>query len=486
MRISLLLALLTLGCSEGGETPAPPVDAQKRQEAIGWSNRGSLFLREGRPDRAIEMLAKAIRLDSTASAAHFNKGLAHARLQQHPAATAAFERALAIEPDKPNFLFGLASSLRSQHRYLEAAGYLERAIAQQPDRAEYHFNLGQVRRATSDFAGARTAFARTLELAPDHIDARYLLSDLLAREQELTAARRGFTALLDLDPTHFQGLLGLGGLLVKLNEAKSAIAILERASAVEPHDPGPHYLLAQAYEKSARPQDAAKARERFQRLGTAERHLNQGKIYLRRREWAKAAAELNRALQNDSTSVAIRLQLAQLHAQQQRSEQSIALLTEAVGLAPDHLEAHLALGEQQLRDKSYGAAARSFTRAREIAPHSFAAAYGLGKARWQKGDLAGAVEALRQSLALDPDHRDAHYALGLVYVRLERFADARTSFTHSTGLDSTHVESHYGLALLDMQQGRKATARQRLQKVLALHPEHQRARAKLNALDAQP
>ena len=281
-------------------------------------------MQQGRPARALEALAQAVRLDSSASPAHFNKGLAHVRLQDHPAAIASFERAITIEPKNPRFLFALAAALRSQHRYLEAGTFFEQAIAQQPDHAEYHFNLGEVRRATSDFVGAREAFSRTLELAPGHLEARYYHSDLLVRDQELAAARLGFTSLLEQSPQHFQGLLGLGGLLIKLGEAQPATTILARAIAAKPHDPGPHYLLAQAYEQADQPQEAAKVRERFQRLGAAERHLNQGTIYLRRRKWAKATAELKRALQNDSTSVTARLRLAQIHWQQQRPDKSIA------------------------------------------------------------------------------------------------------------------------------------------------------------------
>ena len=152
MRIGLLLTLISLGCGDGGNVSEIPDNAQNLQEAARLRSQGSLFLQQGRPARALEALAQAVRLDSSASPAHFNKGLAHVRLQDHPAAIASFERAIAIEPKNPRFLFALAAALRSQHRYLEAGIFFEQAIAQQPDHAEYHFNLGEVRRATSDFA----------------------------------------------------------------------------------------------------------------------------------------------------------------------------------------------------------------------------------------------------------------------------------------------------------------------------------------------
>ena len=175
-----------------------------------------------------------------------------------------------------------------------------------------------MRRATGDFAGALTAFKRTIELAPDHLEARYYHSDLLVRNQQLSQARAGFADLLARDPDHIQGGLGLGGLLIRLGEPVAAISVLERAAAADPHNPAPHYLLAQAYTECDRPDDARDAQGRFQQLSAAERHLNQGNIYIRQGAWDKAIDSLKRALASDSTSVEIRLRLATVYAQQKR------------------------------------------------------------------------------------------------------------------------------------------------------------------------
>ena len=256
MQRGFLIALVALGCTRGDPTVETPSDAARRQEAFRWSNRGSLYLKQGRPARAVAALERATRLDSTAGGAHFNLGLAHARLEEHPAAVAAFEHALALEPDNPRVLFALGATLRSQHRYLEAAEHIERAITLNPDRAENHFELGQVRRAIGDFAGARTAFTRAITLDPDLLEARYLYSDLLARDQQLTASRESFAQLLVRDSTHVRGLIGLGGLLIDMDRPHDAIPFLNRAIARDRHSPTPHYLLARAYDQSAQVEKA--------------------------------------------------------------------------------------------------------------------------------------------------------------------------------------------------------------------------------------
>ena len=91
----LLLILGALACAEQPE----PQDATRPEEVRRLLQRGTLFLQQDRPARALAELAQAVALDSASSTAHFQKGLAHARLDQPTAAIAAFERALALTPD---------------------------------------------------------------------------------------------------------------------------------------------------------------------------------------------------------------------------------------------------------------------------------------------------------------------------------------------------------------------------------------------------
>ena len=501
MTARLLLILGALACADQPEPQEPTRPAETRR----LLQRGTLFLQQDRPARALAEFEQAVALDSASSTAHFQKGLAHARLDQPALAIAAFERALALAPDQPRTHFALAAVLRDQHRYLEAAAHLEQAIALAPERAKYHFYLGEMRRATGDFAGALAAFKRTIELAPDdsttrlslpkselaevHLEARYYHSDLLVRNQQLAQARTGFADLLARDPDHVQGGLGLGGLLIRLGEPAAAIPVLRRVAAADPHNPAPHYLLAQAYAESDRPADARNAQGRFQQLSAAERHLNQGNIYIRQGAWDKAIDSLKRALASDTTSVDIRLRLTTVYAQQKRFADARAApcWRKSSPAHPEvHRDAYIMLGDLYLHEGMTQEAEAHFVRSLAIDPDSFAATYGLGRARFKGGDFAEAVAALRQALARNPDHRDAHYILGLTYIRQANYRDAHTHFARSIALDPDHAESHYGLALILMQQGQREQARQTLQKVLALAPDHQRARAKLSELDQVP
>ena len=167
-------ALILLGsCAE-----APPVDqaSPHYQEATMLSDRGAGFLKQGRPQKAVDLLQQALAKVPDLAEAHFNLGLARMRLGQHGAAIGSFQRALEIDAQNPVAQFSLAVALRSQHRYSEAVDHLRLAIMQAPNQANYHYQLGETLRATSDFDGALSAFGRTVELDPAHAEALYFKS----------------------------------------------------------------------------------------------------------------------------------------------------------------------------------------------------------------------------------------------------------------------------------------------------------------------
>ena len=99
LRLELSRKLLILGAIACADQPDPQ-DATRPEEVRRLLQRGTLFLQQDRPARALAELAQAVALDSASSTAHFQKGLAHARLDQPTAALAAFERALALTPGR--------------------------------------------------------------------------------------------------------------------------------------------------------------------------------------------------------------------------------------------------------------------------------------------------------------------------------------------------------------------------------------------------
>jgi choline-sulfatase len=100
-------------------------------------------------------------------------GLEQAR-GKSAAASAAYERAIALDPKEAKALEGLGKLAFESGAYVKAEGWYERALEAKPS-AALAKTLGAIRlEALDDLPGAKAAFRRALELAPDDPDAKEL------------------------------------------------------------------------------------------------------------------------------------------------------------------------------------------------------------------------------------------------------------------------------------------------------------------------
>jgi Flp pilus assembly protein TadD len=75
---------------------------------------------------------------------------------------------------------------------------------------------------------------------------------------------------LELSPEKADAAYDLGKALLLAEDPSGAITWLQRAATLNPADPSPHYLLARAFDKSGRPEDARAERQRFAELKKAQ------------------------------------------------------------------------------------------------------------------------------------------------------------------------------------------------------------------------
>ncbi len=72
--------------------------------------------------------------------------------------------------------------------------------------------------------------------------------------------------VLQVVPDHFGSNLNLGRFLIKSGDLEGAIPSLQKAAAIRPTRPGPHFYLADVYTKLGRQEDARKEQAEAERL----------------------------------------------------------------------------------------------------------------------------------------------------------------------------------------------------------------------------
>jgi predicted CXXCH cytochrome family protein len=135
------------------------------------------------------------------------QGLALARLGRHEQSQAAFQKALAWEPNRESALADAADFADLAGRHADAIAYWRRAIAISPWRAKYRSRLALALVQARDWRQAAIACRAALGLNPADLVARELLIRCELRLDNHAAARKEFQTLIQFDPPNRDALI---------------------------------------------------------------------------------------------------------------------------------------------------------------------------------------------------------------------------------------------------------------------------------------
>jgi Tfp pilus assembly protein PilF len=104
---------------------------------------GVIALQTRHPERAVELIGKAIALKPNDAEAHSNRGVALQDLRRVEDALVSYDRAIALKPDFAMAHNNRALALRDLKRPTDALASCDKAIALNPGYAEANTNRGQ-------------------------------------------------------------------------------------------------------------------------------------------------------------------------------------------------------------------------------------------------------------------------------------------------------------------------------------------------------
>jgi choline-sulfatase len=228
------LASLGYVGGSGGSRAQPGVDPKDRIGVANTLHTAIVAVEDGAFRKAIPLLEQVTASEPTIQIAQLNLGVARARQRQYAAA---------IPP-------------------------LRKAIAINPGATTAHYELGSALYETGDLKGAAESFAIVAARMPQWADARYSLGSVLARIDRVGEASAELRAAIVLEPRHFRANLLLGRILTLQGQGAAAVGYLQTATTAQPASAEAHRFLADAYEKSGKPEDAARERETAKKLET--------------------------------------------------------------------------------------------------------------------------------------------------------------------------------------------------------------------------
>ncbi len=356
---------------------------------------------------------------------HVEQGFIHLFQGDNQGAIAAFEAALALEPQHFEILHYLGMAYAEEEFWNKALGAYERSLA-----------TGQA------------------QINEKKIEVLYSLGVVYFKLDKWDKAVDVLKQVVTLSPEHARGYEVLGKAQVKLRQYLTAVDSLTQALALKPHAAGIYQELGTAYLNLKAYPEAIENFNNAIKFGPpryAEPHYGLGTAYLRLGDREKSRSEM-----------LIFQQLQKEFAEYER-------LTRLTRVEPENLEGWAGLAKLLMNQKNYGEAVRVLQKCLELAPNNPNFYHGLSQAFINLNYPKLAQEAARKALELvetqpkstPPDVLAVLYnTLGSTYAMQGDVPQAINAFRKAVEFDGEQPYYHLNLSKLYQSLGKHELAQE--------------------------
>lgn len=234
------------------------------------SNLGTVLQAAARAPEAFLSFERAVQLDPHFADAHNNLGNALVDLGRITEALDHFRQAISIVPDHATAHYNLANALRSLGQAREAVAAYRRTLQINPRHAQAHNNLGLALRDLGD-PQASECYRQALALSPEFVEARLNLGNALRARGQTAEAIACYREVVVQRPDYVDALSNLGLTLKDQDDqGAEAIAVCEKALALDPNHVPTYVNLGTVYFEQGRLDEAAVNYDQAIRLAPAE------------------------------------------------------------------------------------------------------------------------------------------------------------------------------------------------------------------------
>ena len=371
-----------------------------------------------------------------------------------------YRQILAVQPEYPEALYGLAVVKQRQEEYQTAETLLTNLVQVQPHNIKAWFSLGVLHQMQEQLPEAEQAYQQALTLQPDSsaicLAIYHNLGYSLHKQGKWDEACACYQQARQLQPEsmeaevgwanalHAQGKLSsqqqaryatinleLGNKRFQADDVKVAIEYYQQAITMQPDLPQAHYQLGLALQKQGKWNEACACYQQARQLQPDSTAAEVG--------WANALhAQGKLSSQEKPRYAAINLELGNQHFQAEDWKLALEYYQQALTLQPDLPQAYYHLGRVLQKQEKWTEACACYQKARELQPENLEAEVGwanalhvqgklssqekpryaainleLGNQHKQAGDLKLAINYYRQAISMQSDLTEAREHLRL-------------------------------------------------------------------------
>lgn len=191
------------------------LSGDEREEVERLFKRGVAMIKAGKDDEAIKCFVQALAIDELHIETQHRLALIYLQKQMYAASAALFKKLGELTQD-PLHYSHLGLALYQQSEYGAARDAYQKAVDLDPSRPQRFVSLSQVYRAMGQLNNAMVALNKAIEMDGENLEFLFLVGDLQAELGNKDAARQAFEKILVMDP--------------KNKEVKMAIKALSQGS----------------------------------------------------------------------------------------------------------------------------------------------------------------------------------------------------------------------------------------------------------------
>lgn len=244
-------------------------------------------------------------------------GLAKEAQGQPAEATAALERAFALDDTQVAPLVDLTRIALADKEYTKALGYLAHARALKPNDAEFAYQYGRICLTLNLLGEARRAMSEAVKLAPDSPEYNLAMGIIATEAQDPPAGLPYLKKFHSMRPNDPDGILALGTTYFRDDDYANATLWLSSATENSGTASEAHYYLGRIFRQEGQFDKALEQLNKAESLrpGNAAVFAELGQTYIQMRKYPEAQEQLEHALRLDANNYVANFALMQLYAQ---------------------------------------------------------------------------------------------------------------------------------------------------------------------------
>jgi len=222
------------GNLEAAEKHFRQVVSRDSSNIHGLNLLGMVCVNTGRPDEAVQLITRALKINPADAQAHGNLGLAHQRMGNLELAERHFRESIRLDANKPVVWNSLGNVLREKGQAADAIKAYESTLKVNGNYSECWANLSKALVDLGEYERAFQAVSRALQIDPTVPDFHNQIAEVYRKSSKFDLAISAYKKSLELDPTLHESMLGLATVYRESEDSEAALAVLNRLIELEP------------------------------------------------------------------------------------------------------------------------------------------------------------------------------------------------------------------------------------------------------------